>query len=113
MSRIVITIDSKDIEYLLKGWPVQMDCNRNHDYRNLCGVEIHTEMNIPPKIKNLVEVTRCKDCMYYLPNDKLREFFKYRKPHNPLNQEGFCTNIDKWVNGDFFCASGCEKSDKE
>lgn len=38
MSTIVITLDSTDIEHLLKGWPVQTDCNRNHDYRNLCGV---------------------------------------------------------------------------
>ena len=43
MSRIVITLDSKDIEYLLRGWPVQIDCNRNHDYRNLCEVEHSSE----------------------------------------------------------------------
>ena len=49
MSRLIITLDSKDIEHLLKGLPVQMDVNRNLDYRGLCGVEIHTELDLPPQ----------------------------------------------------------------
>ena len=113
MSRIILTLENNEIEQLLDGKTVKIDCDTHRDYSGLCAIEIHTYLNIPLKPKDLVEVTRCKDCMYYLLNDKLHEFFKYRKLHNPLNQEGFCTNIDKWVNGDFFCASGCEKSDEE
>ena len=102
MSTIVITLDSKDIEQLLKGWPVQMDVNRNLDYRNLCGVEIHTELGLPPKLKNLVEVTRCKDCKYYIPFSDIKKDSYY---------SGFCTNFNRGTDKEDYCRSAKRKDE--
>ena len=58
--------------------------------------------------KEKVKIIRCKNCIHYIPANKVNEVFKYRNLCNSLNCDGYCENIDKWVDDDFFCADGCE-----
>lgn len=53
---------------------------------------------------DVVEVVRCKDCKYFIP-DKYLDHTKYP---NDLEADGLCGNIDKYKDEDCFCSSGAK-----
>ena len=57
---------------------------------------------------DVVEVVRCKDCKYFIP-DKCLDHTKYP---NDLEADGLCGNIDKYTDEDRFCSSGAKMDGK-
>ena len=61
------------------------------------------------KKKDLVEVTRCKNCSYYISADDMKNDEMYKGYENLLGCDGICTSTDKWTYETDFCSSGKEK----
>ena len=59
--------------------------------------------------KDLVEVTRCKNCSYYISADDMKNDEMYKGYKNLLGCDGICTSTDKWTDETDFCSSGKEK----
>lgn len=51
---------------------------------------------------DVVEVVRCKDCAYFIPDAHL-DHIEYL---NDLEADGFCDNIGKYVDNYEYCSSG-------
>ena len=61
------------------------------------------------KNKDLVEVTRCINCSYYISADDMKNDEMYKGYENILGCDGICTSTDKWTYETDFCSSGKEK----
>lgn len=61
------------------------------------------------KKKDLVEVTRCINCSYYISADDMKNDEMYKGYENLLGCDGICTSTDKWTYETDFCSSGKEK----
>ena len=61
------------------------------------------------KKKDLVEVTRCINCSYYISADDMKNDEMYKDYENLLGCDGICTSTDKWTYETDFCSSGKEK----
>ena len=59
--------------------------------------------------KDLVEVTRCINCSYYISADDMKNDEMYKGYENILGCDGICTSTDKWTYETDFCSSGKEK----
>ena len=55
--------------------------------------------------KDLVEVTRCKNCKHYMSKEEMMNDEVYKK-YEGLNLDGLCMNTDAFVNEDDFCSCG-------
>lgn len=55
--------------------------------------------------KDMVEVTRCKDCRYYISDHDMKIFKdEYKDYKNKLDADGLCRSTDKWTDEDDFCS---------
>lgn len=50
---------------------------------------------------DVVEVVRCKDCVYYIPNEKLADGYD-----NAIGADGLCDNTDLYTWEDDYCSDG-------
>lgn len=60
------------------------------------------------KFKNkadFVEVVRCKDCEYFIPD----KYLNHTKYPNDLEADGLCDNIDKYTDENRYCSSAKRK----
>ena len=62
--------------------------------------------------KDLVEVTRCKNCKHYMSKEEMMNDEVYKK-YEGLNLDGLCMNTDAFVNEDDFCSCGLRVSKEE
>ena len=58
--------------------------------------------------KDLVEVTRCKNCMYYISAEDMKNDEMYKDYENILRHDGLCTATDKWTDDMCFCSESKE-----
>lgn len=63
--------------------------------------------------KDLVEVTRCKNCEYYISVEDMKKSEDYKDYDNFLDADGFCKPGDHWTWEDDFCSNGKKKEEKE
>lgn len=55
--------------------------------------------------KDLVEVTRCKNCQFYISKENMKKDDMYANYMDDLNNaDGFCVNGDVFTNEDDFCS---------
>ena len=58
---------------------------------------------------DLVNVTRCKNCKYYLTLEEAKNDSFYKdypfEAAEELGKDGLCTNTDKWSFDDDFCSN--------
>ena len=55
--------------------------------------------------KDLVEVTRCKNCQFYISEEDMKKDDMYANYMDDLNNaDGFCVNGDVFTNEDDFCS---------
>lgn len=59
--------------------------------------------------KDLVEVTRCKNCKYYISAEDMKNDEMYKNYKNNLGHDGICTCTDKWIDKNNFCSDGKEE----
>ena len=62
--------------------------------------------------KDLVEVTRCKNCKHYMSKEEMMNDEVYKK-YEGLNLDGLCMNTDAFVNENDFCSCCCQRVNKE
>ena len=61
--------------------------------------------------KDLVEVTRCKDCQLYISAENMKKDPEYKKYDNKLGHDGLCEGTDKWTDETDYCSCGKNKED--
>lgn len=128
---MVITLSNEDMEELQNGGMVKAlvfgyvigiqkvkeipEINENEDepvtpneWRKKYGLKpIESPKTV--SIKDLVEVTRCKDCKYYVSEEDMKNNEMYKDYNNILGYDGLCMSTDKWTDQNDFCSSGKEK----
>lgn len=57
---------------------------------------------------DLVQVTRCKDCKYYISDSDMKNNPEYKDYDNKLEADGLCTSTDTWTDETDYC-SNCKK----
>ena len=63
------------------------------------------EINAAIDKKDLVEVTRCKNCQFYISKENMKKDDMYANYMDDLNNaDGFCVNGDVFNNEDDFCS---------
>lgn len=63
------------------------------------------EINAAIDKKDLVEVTRCKNCQFYISKENMKKDDMYANYMDDLNNaDGFCVNGDVFTNEDDFCS---------
>ena len=73
-----------------------------HDGENYyCGVAIARQEIEEIPTADVVEVVRCKDCVYYIPNEKLADGYD-----NAIGADGLCDNTDLYTWEDDYCSDG-------
>ena len=61
--------------------------------------------------KDLVKVTRCKYCKFYISSDNIKNDEMYKNYKNDLGYSGLCMYTDKWTDKNNFCSCGNKKKD--
>ena len=61
--------------------------------------------------KDLVKVTRCKDCQLYISAENMKKDPEYKKYDNKLGHDGLCEGTDKWTDENDYCSCGKNKED--
>ena len=64
---------------------------------------------------DVVEVTRCKDCKYYISIEDMKKdpYFK-NYPYNTaavIGSNALCLNFDRWMHDNDFCSHAEEKEE--
>lgn len=59
-------------------------------------------------MKHTVETVLCKDCIYYISAEDMRNEPMYKDYDNILNADGLCNNTDTWTDECDFCSCGKE-----
>lgn len=97
MSKLVITLGNKDIVNLLNGRAVEF-CIKDINLirQGLKDVELHVDMDIPMKYRNIASIIRCKDCEYYT--------YVYN-----LGFSGRCNFFNRVVSKEEYCSNAKEK----
>ena len=63
------------------------------------------------KKKDFVEVTRCKDCKYYISEEDMKNNEMYKDYNNVLGHDGLCMCTDKCTDENDFCSDGKKKEE--
>ena len=69
------------------------------------------ERHLNTKNKDLVAVTRCKNCQHYISAENMKNDEMYKKYENALGHDGLCMATDKWTDKMNFCSDGKKKED--
>lgn len=80
-----------------------LDYLESIDQKGLIDTEGRAKFTVDYLLANGVIVpVRCKECEHFTPKEKLNPI----KYINPLEADGFCENLDKYIDADDFCSYG-------